>query len=327
MRLLLLCYALTFLQAIAHAQQIDYDLPARLEKDINKDDYKQIVDKSVAIVVKRYTIDHVADGAIELKKGQEITTMNLDNLVRKCTAAKDKAGWDEIIRTHFDNIFASMDEQKKIDPQNYETVKKYLGIRIYPAETVNQRGGIASLIARQDLEGTYSLLMMDLPGAFTPVSAKVFDLWKKDTAEVFREALANIDRQKIEKDAKNITFDGSNIEVCFIGNEDYAASYALNLVNNSPELVGEWGSAVAIPNKGMVVLCKISKDKPVDFVKFIQMTRPVTEKYYQEHPQPISDQYFWYYKGKFTRITVLTDEKGNINVISPMGLTELMTKK
>jgi hypothetical protein len=97
-------------------------------------------------------------------------------------------------------------------------------------------------------------------------------------------------------------------------------------MNNSPELVGEWGSVVAIPNKGLVNICKVSKDKPVDFVKFIQQTKPIVEKSYNEHPQPISNQYFWYYKGLFTKIKTMTDKNGAINVFSPVGLTELMTK-
>jgi hypothetical protein len=98
-------------------------------------------------------------------------------------------------------------------------------------------------------------------------------------------------------------------------------------MNNSPELVGEWGCAIAIPNKGLVDLCRISRDKPVDFVKFIQLTKAFIEKSYTGHPQPISNQYFWYYKGKFTRINVSTAPDGHINVLSPNGLTELMTAK
>jgi hypothetical protein len=169
--------------------------------------------------------------------------------------------------------------------------------------------------------------MLDLPGAFTVVQKKMFSLWKLDTATVFKVAQDNINKQQVEKVTQSFDIDGSKIEISFLGNEDYAASYALDLITNSPELVGEWGSVVAIPNKGLVDICKISKDNPVDFVKFIERTKPLVEKSYQEHEQPISDQYFWYYKGKFTRINVLTNADGSINVISPFGLTELMTEK
>lgn len=82
-----------------------------------------------------------------------------------------------------------------------------------------------------------------------------------------------------------------------------------------------------MPNKGLVDICKISRDKPVDFVKFIQMTKPLIEKSYQDHEQPIADQFFWYYKGKFTKINVLTDANGSVNVTSPPGMAELMTER
>ncbi|MEK6155696.1 hypothetical protein WIW50_20740, partial [Flavobacteriaceae bacterium 3-367] len=89
---------------------------------------------------------------------------------------------------------------------------------------------------------------------------------------------------------------------------------------------GEWGSVVAIPNKGIVNICKVSKDEPLDFILFIQKFKPVVEQFYNQHPQPISANFYWYYNGQFTRINVI-DSNGEINVISPMGLTELMTKK
>jgi hypothetical protein len=113
----------------------------------------------------------------------------------------------------------------------------------------------------------------------------------------------------------------------FLGNEDYAASFVLDLANNSPEFVGSLGSVIAIPNKGLVNICAISKEKPLDFVNFIQFFKKPVEKFYAQHQQSISKDFFWYYKGKFTKINVLEDNNGNVNVISPMGLTALMSEK
>jgi hypothetical protein len=327
MRIIFFFVLLTTLSMPSLGQKISYNIPEGYESEINKDDYKKIVDLAVPIVAKRYSINYVKDGAIQLRKEQEMETLNLHNLIAKCVAVKDKTQWNKVVQQHFENIFSSIDEQKKIDPRNYETVKKYLSLRIYPKAIVNQRGGIESLVTKTDLEGTYTLLMLDLPGAFTPVQKQMFDLWSLNATIVFKVAQDNVNKQQVEKVTQTFDVDGVKIEMSFLGNEDYAASYALDLINNSPELVGEWGSVVAIPNKGLVDICKISKDKPLDFVKFIQKTKPVVEQYYQQHEQPISDQYFWYYKGKFTRINVVANSDGNINVISPFGLTELMTEK
>lgn len=327
MRILIFILLTITTQLTASAQKITYNIPDGYEKDISKDDYKNLVDIAVPIVSKRYTIDNIKDGTIHLKSGQEMQALNLHNLIDKCVAVKDKSKWNVVIQEHFANLFASIDEEKKIDPENYETIKKYLSLRIYPSQAVDQRGGAEQFIARKDLDGTYTLLMLDLPGAFSSVRRSVFAGWKKDTAEVFKIAQDNVNKQQVQKITQQFDIDAVKVEIHLLAHEDYAASYALDLLDNSPEFVGEWGSVVAIPNKGLVSICKISKDKPLDFVKFIQRTKPFNEKSFSEHAQPVSGEYFWYYKGKFTKITVLTDANGNINVISPFGLTELMTEK
>lgn len=327
MRKVTLLLLLAIFQTLSYGQKIDYTIPSGVENDISKDDYKTIVDIAIPIVQKKYKIEFIKEGTIQLANGQGMQAFNLDNLVLKCVDVTNKTLWKDLIQDHFNQIFTSIDERKKIDPKNFETVKKYLSIRIYPKETVLQRGGIETMVLKTDLENTYTLLMLDLPGAFTNVDRKMFDLWEKDTSEVFKVAQANINKQVVEKVTQKFNIDGNEIEVSFIGDENYAASYALDLPNNSPELIGEWGSIVAIPNKGLVNICKVSKDKPLDFVKFIQRTKSMIEKSFIEHPQPISKNYFWFYKGKFTRVNVQTDTDGQINVIAPIGLAELMTSK
>lgn len=311
---------------LSYGQKINYNVPGSVANNISKGDYKKIVDLAIPLIQNRFTVESLNDGTVVLAKGQGIQAFNLDNLVLKCLDVKDKTLWKDVIADHFSQIFISIDEKKKIDPNNFETVKKYLSIRVYPKQAVLQRGGMENMVLKSDMEDTYTLLMLDLPGAFTNVERSMAELWKKDSSELFKFAQANINQQIVQKVTQNFDIDGTLVEISFIGEENYAASYALDLATNSPELVGQWGSVVAMPNKGIVNVCKISKDKPLDFVKFIQRTKPLVEKYYNDHPQPISDQYFWYYKGKFTRIPVSMDANGQLNIISPLGLSELMTR-
>lgn len=326
-RPLTLFFVLLLCRSLAVGQTVSYNIPAGYESSINQADYKRLADRAVRIVAKRYVVDKLEDGVIKLKEGQEMQALNLHNLIVKCADVSDKAGWDEIINAHFNNLFASIDEQKKIDPANFESIKKYLSIRIYPAETVRQRGGAGALVTKNDLEGTATLLMLDLPGAFTAVQRPMFAAWNKQTSEVFEIAQENVNKQRMETITQQFDIDGTSVEISFLENEDYAASFALDLIHNAPELVGEWGSVVAIPNKGLVNVCKVSKEKPLDFMKFIQRTRPLIETSYKDHAQPVSTDYFWYYNGTFTRIPVVTDADGKVMVFSPPGLTELMTEK
>jgi len=297
-----------------------------MEDHIKPADYKTLVDLSVPIIAERYKIDSVKDGAVYIiNKGQR-QAFNLHNLILKCKPVTDRNLWKDIIREHFEALFSAFEEKEGIDLENFENIKKYLSIRIYPGDYLAERGGVSGFISRSDLEGTLTLLMFDLPTAFTPVSRQLLATWKKDSSEVFKIAQNNINSQSIEKVTQSFDMDGAKIEVSFLGHENYAASYVLDLANNSPELVGEWGSVVAVPNKGIVDICKVSKSNPVDFVKFIQRAKQMVEASYFNHPQRISKDFFWYYKGKFTKISITTGPDGNINVVAPYALGILMAE-
>ena len=307
------------------AQKVDYSFPKGYDKEISKKDYRYLVDESVIAISKNYKISSVKEGVIVLEEGQDYSIVNLHNLILKC-AGLDKKDWNELISSHFNNMHESMEKQKQLDPNKFETLVDYFSIRIYQASFVNQNGGTENLVIKKHLDGTISLLMLDLPSAFTPIQKDMFELWDKSVDEVFELAQKNVNKQPFTKMTESIDVNDKKIEVNFIENEDYGASLALDLKNNTPEFIGEWGSVIAIPNKGIVNICKISKEKPVDFILFIQRFKPVVEQFYNQHPQPISTDFYWYYNGSFTKINII-DNNGEINVISPKGLTELMTEK
>ena len=307
------------------AQNIDYSFPEGYEKEISKKEYKYLVNESVKAITRNYKIASITGGVVTLQDGQDYSVVNLHNLILKCSEI-DKEKWSELINSHFDSMNESIEKQKELDPNKFETLVDYFSIRIYQESFVNQNGGTENLIAKKDLDGTVSLLMLDLPSTFTPIQKDMFDLWDKTVEEVFEIAQSNVNKQEFTKMTESIDVNDKKIEVNFIENEDYGASLALDLKNNTPEFIGEWGSVIAIPNKGIVNICKVSKEKPVDFILFIQRFKPVVEQFYNQHPQPISTNFYWYYNGDFTKINVI-DNNGEINAISPMGLTELMTEK
>lgn len=327
MRIILLSTLFFIFHLASFAQEINYQVPEDYKNDISKEDYKRIVDLSVPIIAQKYKIDFVKDGTITLKEGQDISALNLHNLILRCVEISDKSAWRKVVQDHFKNLFADIEAQRQINPNDFESIRQYLSIRIYPAEIINNNGGSSLFVYKTDLAETYTLLMLDLPNSFIPVEKQIADLWQKSETDLFKIATANVNKQVMDKQTKVIAFEGNKIEVSFIENDNYAASYVLDLSNNSPEFVGEWGSVVSIPNKGIANFCKISKSKPLDFVKFIQMMKPVTEQFYAQHQQPVSDQFFWYYKGKFTKIGVQVDATGNISVITPIGLSELLASK
>lgn len=315
----LLCFTFS-----ASAQKIGYSMPDNFRKDISKKDYRKLVDIAVPVIAKRYTVLEVSNGTVLIAKNEDhMSAFNLDNLVFKCLAVDDRSKWHLVIEEHFNNIFTSIDVQKKIKPKELASIRDYLSFRIYPQEMVEQQGGGEHLVVRIDLEGTITVLMMDLPGAFSPVMKEYFEAWNIGADSAFRIAQANINNHHIEQLTQLFTFEGVPVEVTILAEENYAASILPDLKSGFPQLVGEWGSVIAVPHKAFVELCKVNRDRPFDFVKFIQGTKSVVDQEYMKHPQRISNRFYWYYNGVFHPITV-TENNGSVNIVAPMELSELM---
>lgn len=317
----LLTFLLLFLFQVNFAQTIDYNLPKGYEI-ISKKNYKKLVDESVKFLKNHYTVTKVDDGGVYVEIDGQESTFNLHNLLYVCAEISTNE-YDDLVEEHFGGIIESIKLQESIDLDDYSTVKDYLSLRVYQEEFVDEYG--ADFIHRVDLEGTGTVLMLDLPSTFVPISKENFKNWSITKEEAFTTAQKNVNLQEIEKVTETFEIEPEiTVEISFIGNEDYAASYALDLQNNSPELVGEWGSVVAIPNKGIVDICKVSKEHPIDYVNFIQITYAMVYESFIQHPQPISPDFYWYYEGKFKKILVTQDEDGAVNVVSPMRLTNIM---
>ena len=98
MRKITLLLLVTIFQTLSYGQKIDYTIPSGVENDISKDDYKKIVDIAVPMVQKKYKIEFVKEGTIQLAKDQGMQAFNLDNLVLKCIEVKDKTLWKDVIQ-------------------------------------------------------------------------------------------------------------------------------------------------------------------------------------------------------------------------------------
>ena len=304
------------------AQAGKYTPPEGYETLMSKRDYKFFVDESVRVISEQFRIAETAGGVVTLEAGQELEIINLHNLMTAC-AGTEREYWPDRIRGHFEGLAESMKLQKELDYANFPAMKDYLSIRIYPENYLENYADPGILLRKTHLEGTVSVLMLDLPTVFAPLEKELIASWGKTPEELFGIAQVNVNKHAFTKASHTIESENSPLEIHFIENEDYAASLALDLERNAPEFVGAWGSVVAIPNKGIVNICTISEENPLDFILFIQTINPLVEQFYREHPQPVSRSFYWYYQGHFTPIAVAESASG-LQVITPLGLSELM---
>jgi len=319
----LFLFIFTFSCLIIQAQKVSYDIPDILKSEINKDKYKLIIDLAIPEISKHEKVISVEGGIFKTDKN---TNYGIDNLVYKCKNITEKSALNSIIKEHFDSLFDSRNFSNNLDLKSFEKIKQYLSIRLYPKIYFEEYLKHQGCIYKMDLEEVYTVLMFDLPTAFTNVQREVFESWKKNESEVFLIAQENINKQNVEKVTQNINLGGTDVEINFIGEETYAASYGLDLIHNSPDFVGNLGAVIAFPNKGIINVCKITSERPLDFVKFIQGTKSLVKKFHDEHPYPVSTDFFWYYKGKFEKINAFENSDGKIDVTAPIELSQLLVE-
>ncbi len=306
------------------AQSLDYTIPEGYEDLVTAKNYKYFVNKVAKELRKNYTIVGMTNGAIELES-EDYMAFNVQNLLTLCSQAPKKE-WALLIEQHVDAIYQSREKQKELNYANFEAMVPYLSIRIYPDGFVEKYGATNPMVVQKDLEGTSSVLMFDLPTAFIPAYQEYFDQWGKSMEEVFAIAQKNVNKQVFEKESKKVEDARIPFEVHILVEENYGASIALDLAANVPEFVGDWGAVITIPNKTVAMICKVSKEEPLQFMSFIETFQALTEQFYNDHPQRISTDFYWYYQGNFTKIN-RTINDGQLQVVAPMGLMELMAEK
>ncbi|HEV8507527.1 MAG TPA: hypothetical protein VGQ53_19080 [Chitinophagaceae bacterium] len=77
MRILNVLALFVGISIFSFSQTVDYTIPPGFEKEINRDDYKKIVDRSVAEISKRYAIDNIKEGTVYLKKTRNCKLLTL----------------------------------------------------------------------------------------------------------------------------------------------------------------------------------------------------------------------------------------------------------
>lgn len=318
--LVLLLFSLV-VSGVGFAQKIDKNLPDSYKGIITQKEYERILVLSVNYLKSQnISIVKVEDGGIFTSDTEQEGTFYLDNLVRKCKAASDEKVWEEIVNSHFEAVIHRSDGLEAINLQDYETAKKYLSIRIYPPDFFESAGGKGQFITREDIPGTVSVIMIDLPTAFMVLMRDSSLKWGKSDEMLFQEAIRNLSVQSLEEYTRDL---GDSIMITALTNDDYAASCILDSVRMK-KYPGKYGATVSIPSKGAVLIHRM--DDPVSFVQFINITHEMVNKFNTTQQGPITTDYFWYYKGKWTKINVAYEKKA-VNVFAPLGLVEMLIEK
>jgi hypothetical protein len=252
-------------------------------------------------------------------QGRQVT-LGLQNLMQLCMS-EPQSKWLAVIDTHFGNLVDTMRTQAvaRDAMKDFATARSRLLIRIYSEDAV-PNDAQQDLICRTDLEGTRTVLMVDLNTAVESVSPAMAQYWGKSRAELFDIALRNTAEQTAVATRQEKTADGARFLI--MESDELNASSHVLILNQHPGAIGRYGSIVAIPTRHQVV-CHPINDETV--AAATQAMAPVVDKLNERGPGATSRNLYWYHDGIFQPLRT-TNQGGEAVVQIPTKLSNLLQR-
>ena len=247
-----------------------------------------------------YDLREIINGSIAAHDGEEDIDISLDNLIKRLSF-QEEGVWKDDIYTYFDQLFEQTNTEELF--ANFQVAKEYLTLRLY-GDQIDTHTEQDTLVFRQDLAGTYSVLSLDLPSKFQVILKSEIDHWPIDEATLFEIALENINRQSVE------TAHGywEETEILAVISNEYAAIKLLDIESNFSESIGTHGALIAAPTKGTAFIHPI-RTLNTGLKEAMNLVIKQSNLIYESDPGPITRNLYWFYEGNFHPfILSITDE-------------------
>ncbi|MCL1838105.1 MAG: hypothetical protein FWG47_02155 [Propionibacteriaceae bacterium] len=236
-----------------------------------------------------FTID---DGMVRFL--DDDSSLGLANPMQIC-AQNDIADYPEIISYHFDlmreaDAFRAKFAELEAD---FEAVKSYLGVRLYPQEYISFAGE-NSLICRHFTGELFSVLVWDFPTAIETVQASQVEKWNVSEAELFAIGAENVNNNYAFEIATIAATD--DVDLYVIETEHFFAANILLDLDAHPELVKEGGAIVAVPLRNLALIYPISD---INVARALTPIFAHTTNMYAAGPGALTQEVYWYHDGQF----------------------------
>jgi len=248
----------------------------------------------------------VKDGVVQLAAAgdQEECHLGLQNLAQVCHR-NQRSAWPAIVSAHFDGMQKLGRENAALDARlaDFSRVAELLAIRIWPRSFLDSVSP-EHILYREDLEGTVSVLVYDLPSSLKNVHPRETETWNKSPEELFEIALKNVHENCIPN--VHVEDLGNNVHVTLLSDESFlTASHAL-MLEQHPSVIGTHGTLVGVPHRH-ALLCFPIEDQRV--IQAVNMMIPIVYGMEREGPGSISPFLYWYRDGIYTALPYEVIEK------------------
>jgi len=281
----------------------------------------QTFDKEVNRYFEKLKIEFsINDGIVNLVENEfGFDNLGLTNVAQVCKQEKTKY-YREIISEHFDSLIRTHKFELEFDKiaDNFEKVKKYIGVRLYDNEYVSYIG--KELTIGRDFAGDiYAMIVLDFPDSVLSIKPEQIKPWNKSVDELYEIGKKNI-REKYPINLSKEKFGEFSI---MFGNADhfFTPNIVFDLETKS-ELVGTYGSIIGLPHRHSALIYPIEN---LEVVKAINGMIPAVYGMNQEGPGSLSNNIFWYFDNKFTQLPYKL-ENDKLQFIPPDNFVEILNK-
>jgi hypothetical protein len=248
--------------------------------------------EAVARELKRRGLRHeLGDGSVRVERGGEWSDFGLSNLAQFCHHV-GRAGWQEAIATHFENLFTAEAEEARFQElvHDFGEIRPLLKVRLYPSEafaSVEQGGP-----ARWELApGLTAVFVYDLPTTVRTASVDDVARWGKSRDELLPVALENVRADPVESQPMAA---GTSAPIACFADHFFAASHAFLLGEHLPPEAN--GSAVfAVPHRHALLYAPMVDMGVVESINRLILTALAL---FQDGPGSISSSLYWWRGGE-----------------------------
>jgi len=271
----------------------------------NKNEYMEFLKSIENYFRKRNITYEQADGLLTVRTDSfGVDKLGLTNLAQVCKQDKPR-NYGRIVFEHFESMIRShqFDTGFQQIVQDYEKVKQYIGVRLYPSDYAAAIGKDLT-IGKDFSESIYAMIVFDLPDSIINVQPEHTRNWDKTLDELFETGIQNV-RNKYPVEISEQKFKEFNI--WFVQSDHFFAPNILFDLKNHNKLIGSKGSLIGIPHRHAVIVYPIEN---INVMKAINQLIPTIYGMNAEGPGSISSNIFWYRDGQFQNLPYkLVDKK------------------
>lgn len=297
-----------------------FNRPDIFKRLISEKDYAWLINITLDYFKqKKIVVKTIEDGLIKADSGKnkdEDMQFGLDNLIKKISQLNKKY-WKKTVFEHFDKLLRNHQSAYTYLFKDFEYAAQFLKVIIKDYQFMDSIV-LERLVFRIDFPKTHTFLILDFEDQFRYLMRDDIKEWGVSDEDLFAIALNNIAKEKVAID--NDESEGDPW-VYFFTELNFAAAFLIDLPHNAPFAIGNFGSMVAIPCKGIGIVHPINELAIFDAIKSIL---PIVTKFHNEQEGGINPFFYWYYDGQYEEFPIIETTGGNARIYLPKKLDTLL---